>query len=359
MTSLKVSLGERSYPVKIGAGAFECALKELAKLSALKRKIVCVADKKVLELHKAKARALAKYADIIPVEGGEKSKCFSKLGELCSLFAQKKIDRKSCVIALGGGVVGDLAGFAAAVYMRGVDFYQIPTTLLAMVDSSVGGKTGINIAEGKNLVGAFHQPRGVFADTDFLKTLPKREFAAGMAEVVKCAVLGDEKLFDKLEKLERPLSHKDALLAEAIKRSCALKAKVVAADERETSAEGGRALLNLGHTFGHAIENCAGYGKFLHGEAVSIGMVMAALLSHKLGVLDAEDCLRIERVLRVCGLPVCVCGIPVDSQIEAMGRDKKAFSGNLRFVIINKIGEARTAAVEKSLAEETLKEFCR
>src|SRR6185295_4410937 len=198
---------------------------------------------------------------------------------------EAKLDRGGVLFAVGGGVIGDLGGFAAAAWLRGIEYYQVPTTLLAMVDSSVGGKTGINLASGKNLVGAFHQPRAVFISTGLLSTLPPREFAAGMAEVIKYGLLGDAPLFAQLE--EAPLTIANARLAAVVRQCCALKARIVEADERETAKEGGRALLNLGHTFGHAIENVAGYGEYLHGEAVAIGLCAAARLSQKLGYIGA------------------------------------------------------------------------
>lgn len=350
MTDLTVNLADRSYDISIGSGAFELLAPELAKR---KSKCVCVADKSVLKYHAAKAQKLAVAAEIIPVAGGEASKSFGMLEKLCSAFAQMKLDRKSAVVALGGGVVGDLAGFAASAYMRGVDFYQVPTTLLAMVDSSVGGKTGINIAEGKNLVGAFHQPRGVFADTDFLASLPEREFAAGMAEVVKCGILGDAQLFDALADESTDIG---AYLNEAIRRSCSLKAAVVASDERETASSGGRALLNLGHTFGHAVEKTAGYGRYLHGEAVAIGTVMACELSKRLGLSDERG--KVEKVLTRLGLPVSVnYKVSAADFMEAIAHDKKNAGGELKFVLVEKIGSAITRIVPRAEVEKVVADF--
>jgi 3-dehydroquinate synthase len=243
--------------------------------------------------------------------------------------------------AVGGGVIGDLAGFAAASWLRGISFVQVPTTLLSMVDSSVGGKTGINIAAGKNLVGAFHQPRSVFIATDLLHTLPAREFAAGMAEVIKYGLLGDADLFAQLERV--PLRADSADLAAVVRCCCALKARIVEADERETAAEGGRALLNLGHTFGHAIENVAGYGEYLHGEAVAIGLAAAARLSLQLGLVDAAVIERVDRVLAAHALPTRLrASLPLADLRAAMARDKKVRAGGLRFVVLRAVGEAAT-----------------
>ncbi len=356
--NLKVDLAERSYDIVIGEGAFSKAIEQVRLLKEQNAKIVCIADSDVVKLHSQKADEMRAVAEIIEVSGGESSKSFTSVAKICSRLAQLKVDRKSYIVAWGGGVIGDLAGFIASIYMRGIKFFQVPTTLLAMVDSSVGGKTGVNIDEGKNLVGAFHQPQGVFADIDFLKTLPAREFSAGMAEVIKCGVLGDLKLFDNIENLVEPLSPTHSYLPEAIRRSCALKADVVASDEREIATSGGRALLNLGHTFGHAIEKTAGYGKYLHGEAVAIGMVMAARLSAKLGLGDFQ--MRIENVLRSCNLPVSMdYDVSIEAFMDAMSRDKKNSGGELRFVLIEEIGKTKTATVSADFVADVVGEFIR
>jgi 3-dehydroquinate synthase len=266
----------------------------------------------------------------------------ASLVRVWDFLAGQRLDRKGAVLAVGGGVIGDLGGFAAATFMRGIDCHQVPTTLLAMVDSSVGGKTGINLDAGKNLAGAFHQPRGVFIATDFLVTLPPREFASGMAEVIKYGLLGDADLFARLERT--PLSVKSADLADVIRRCCAIKARIVEADEREQATEGGRALLNLGHTFGHAIEQATGYGTYRHGEAVAIGLAAAARLSERLGHLPAAGVARVEAVLAAHGLPVRLARpLTVASLDGAMRRDKKARAGALRFVILRRLGEAATS----------------
>ena len=354
---LCVNLAERSYNIEIGSGAFQKALSQFQSLVEKNVKLICIADSNVVRLHSQKADSIKSIAEIIEVDGGEASKCFAKVAEICSYLAQIKADRKSCIIAWGGGVIGDLAGFIASIYMRGIKFYQIPTTLLAMVDSSVGGKTGINIPEGKNLVGAFHQPQGVFADIDFLETLPEREFSAGMAEVIKCGLLGDAKLFEDLENFSTVWNSKHPYLCEAIFRSCSLKAKIVADDERETASSGGRALLNLGHTFGHAIEKTFGFGSYLHGEAVALGMIMANKLSSTLGGTDFHN--RISSVLMSSSLP-CSLGnhkISVADFMEAMARDKKNSGGQLRFVLLEDIGEAKTVVVDKDTVEKIVREF--
>ena len=219
----------------------------------------------------------------LEIPSGESSKCFQQLERGCDFLAAERVDRAGAVFAIGGGVTGDLGGFIAASYLRGIDFYQVPTTLLSMVDSSVGGKTGINLKAGKNLVGAFHQPQAVFADVESLQTLPAREFASGMAEVIKHGLLADRELFEILESLDPPLHPGHPSLATIVRRNCGIKAGVVQADETEQAASGGRALLNLGHTFGHAIEAVAGYGEYLHGEAIAIGLVLAVQLSVEQG----------------------------------------------------------------------------
>lgn len=358
MKILKVKLSKREYPIIVGDGAFDEALKTFSQLVSQKRSVFCIADSAVLKAHPEKAEKLSKIAKIIAVKGGEASKSIKKFAELCSILAQEHADRKSAIVAWGGGVIGDLTGFVSASYMRGADFYQIPTTLLAMVDSSVGGKTGINIAEGKNLVGAFHQPKAVFTDTSFLHTLPKRQFSAGMAEVIKCAVLGDSKFFGKLASQKEKITYTSPIVADAIIKACSLKAKIVADDERETASQGGRALLNLGHTFGHAIEHCAGYGKYLHGEAVAIGMVMVAVLSRRMGLIDDSQISEIIEVLKASNLPTSLrTPISAEDFIDAMLRDKKSVSGELRFVVIDSIGKTHTESVDKKIVKKAIADF--
>ena len=338
---LTVQLGERSYPIVFGEGT-ELAAEIRAVLTRLRgqgRRVAVVTDRSVATAQRARLDALFVDLPLCVVEPGESSKSLAGLGRVLDFLAGGRLDRTSAVFALGGGVIGDLAGFAAASYLRGIDFYQVPTTLLAMVDSSVGGKTGINLDAGKNLVGAFHQPRGVFIDTGFLATLPPREFAAGMAEVIKTGLLGDLELFSRIE--SRPLGPSSAELPDLVRRCCALKATVVEGDERETRPDGGRALLNLGHTFGHAIEQVGGYGVLLHGEAVAIGLCAAARLSRDLGLLDARDASRVEAVVAAHDLPVRLARpLPVAALMEAMARDKKVRAGALRFVLLESLGRA-------------------
>lgn len=272
-------------------------------------------------------------------------------------MAASRLDRTSVLWVIGGGVIGDLGGFAAASYLRGIEFIQVPTTLLAMVDSSIGGKTGINLAAGKNLVGAFHHPSRVFIALDSLRTLPPREFAAGMAEVIKYGLLGDAALFGRLE--ESPVTPASADLLAVIRRCCEMKAAIVQADERETAREGGRALLNLGHTFGHAIEQATGYASYLHGEAVAIGLVAAARLSERLGDLTADHVARVSRCVAAHQLPVRLrAPLKVPALMEAMQRDKKVRAGQLRFVVLKRLGEAVTrGGIEASLVEEIWREL--
>jgi 3-dehydroquinate synthase len=270
----------------------------------------------------------------IALPDGEAYKTLESAAAVMDRLVGMRAGRDSTVLALGGGVVGDIAGFAAACYMRGIDFVQVPTTLLAQVDSSVGGKTGVNHAKGKNLIGAFHQPRLVLIDTDTLGSLPQRELRAGIAEIIKHGAIADAAFFEWLEKNVAALDARDpAALGFAIRRSCEIKAAVVAADERE---HGARALLNFGHTFGHAIENALGYGEWLHGEAVAAGMVMAARLSG----IDVPEVDRLRRMLETAGLPASPPDVEPDALRAAMDLDKKATAGRLRFVLLKRIGEA-------------------
>ncbi len=339
--TLRVNLGERSYPIHFGSDLRADVRAAVAALAAAGRRVAVVTDQRVAAAQVEALRAMFSDVPVLSLEAGEGTKSLAGLGRVLDFLAGAKLDRGGALFAVGGGVMGDLGGFAAASYLRGIDFYQVPTTLLAMVDSSVGGKTGINIAAGKNLVGAFHQPRGVFIATSLLATLPPREFAAGMAEVIKYGLLGDAELLAQLEKT--PLTVASVELAAVVRRCCALKARIVEADERETAQEGGRALLNLGHTFGHAIENAAGYGEYLHGEAVAIGLVAAARLSQKMGWVAANDVARVERVVAAHGLPVRLRAPLAYTELHAaMTRDKKVRAGGLRFVVLKKLGEAAT-----------------
>ncbi|MEY4940128.1 MAG: 3-dehydroquinate synthase [Verrucomicrobiota bacterium] len=342
--SLSVRLGERTYPIRFGADLVGEVRDEITRLTVSGRKVAVLTDANIAQAQAAAGGAMFSDLPLLVVAPGENTKSLAGLGRVLDFLAEKKIDRGGALFAVGGGVIGDLGGFAAATWLRGIDYYQVPTTLLAMVDSSVGGKTGINLAAGKNLAGAFHQPRGVFISTGLLATLPAREYAAGAAEVIKYGLLGDAELFQQLE--QKPLTAATAdpvAVASVVRRCCAAKARIVEADERETATQGGRALLNLGHTFGHAIENAAGYGQYLHGEAVAIGLCAASRLSHKLGYLSESDVARVERVVAAHALPTRLRE-PLDYQElqAAMARDKKVRAGNLRFVVLKAIGAAVT-----------------
>mgnify|MGYP006271141063 CR=1 FL=1 len=340
---LEVDLGTRSYPILIGTGLISTP--DCYAPYVRGRQVLVVSNDTVAPLYLAAVeRALTSldcHKVILP--DGERYKDLDTLNRIFDALLAERLARDVTLVALGGGVVGDMAGFAAACYQRGVDFIQVPTTLLAQVDSSVGGKTGVNHALGKNMIGAFHQPRAVVADTDTLSTLPDRELAAGLAEVVKYGLIRDAAFFDWLEaNRERLLARSADALAEAIERSCRNKAEVVAADEREA---GQRALLNLGHTFGHAIEAGLGYGEWLHGEAVAAGMVLAAELSARLGWLAAADVARTRELLAGFGLPVdAPAALSAERWLGLMAVDKKVQAGRLRLVLLRRIGEAVVTA---------------
>lgn len=345
---LEVALGDRAYPILIGAGLLERAGEWIKPLLKGRRRVVAVTDSTVGPLHlprlTAGLAASGITVDAITVSAGEGSKSWAGIADLVDRLLDLRVDRGTLLLALGGGVIGDLVGFAASITMRGVDFVQIPTTLLAQVDSSVGGKTGINTKAGKNLVGSFHQPRLVLADMDCIATLPLRELRAGYAEIVKHTVLGDAAMFAWLEAgggAALLAGDRDAL-AKAVRHSCETKAAIVAADEREG---GQRALLNLGHTFGHALEAETGFSDtLLHGEAVAIGMVQALDLSVRLGLCPAADKDRLVAHLVACGLPVDqkACGGPFDpaTLVAHMRLDKKAKDGELTFVLCTGLGSA-------------------
>jgi 3-dehydroquinate synthase len=345
MRSLKVSLGARSYPIHIGADLLTQAELLLPHLRA--PQVAIVSNVTVAPLYLSRLAGTLRAAGVkvteIVLPDGEAYKNWETLNQIFDRLLAERCDRSTTVIALGGGVIGDLSGFAAASYQRGVPFIQVPTTLLSQVDSSVGGKTGINHPRGKNMIGAFWQPQLVLADTDTLQTLPARELSAGLAEVIKYGLIRDLPFLEWLEANMDALMARDAeALAHAIERSCQNKAEVVAADELETAKEGGRALLNLGHTFGHAIETGLGYGEWLHGEAVAAGMVMAAELSRRLGWLDAAAVERVRTVLQRAGLPVRGAALGAQRYLELMGHDKKVIAGKLRLVLLQQLGEAIT-----------------
>ncbi len=355
---LTVNLSERSYDIYFAETLVAEVQSAVKRLQAEHRRIFVLTDANVAAQQGGRLNTMFSEsgAAIETVTPGEGAKAVAVFGRVLEAMARHQLDRRGVLFAVGGGVIGDLGGFAAASYLRGIDYVQVPTTLLAMVDSSVGGKTGLNLEAGKNLAGAFHQPRGVFIATELLATLPPREFAAGMAEVIKYGLLGDAELFARLEK--DPLTLASVDLPEVIRRCCALKARIVEADERELAKEGGRALLNLGHTFGHAIEQVAGYGHYLHGEAVAIGLCAAARLSQKIGYIDTADVARVDRVVTAHGLPVRLAEpLPLAPLLAAMARDKKVRAGALRFVLMKRLGEAITAGdIPVALAEESFRE---
>ncbi|MGZ8982365.1 MAG: 3-dehydroquinate synthase [Methylotenera sp.] len=346
MQTLKVELADRSYPIHIGQNLISNASLILPYLK--RRHVAVVTNTTVAPLYLAKlCQALqAAGVTVIPIilPDGEAYKNSETLNTIYDVLLQNRCERSTTLIALGGGVVGDLTGYAAATYLRGVPFIQIPTTLLSQVDSSVGGKTGINHPLGKNMIGAFYQPQLVLADIDTLQTLPAREFSAGMAEVIKYGLIRDADFFDWLElnmtALMSPselVSQSQQVISYAIYRSCQNKADVVALDEHE---QGERALLNLGHTFGHAIENAMGYGVWLHGEAVAAGTMMAADLSQRMGWLSQADIARMQSLFKAANLPISAPNLGVDKYLDLMGLDKKVENGKIRLVLQQGIGKA-------------------
>jgi 3-dehydroquinate synthase len=334
---LGIPLGERSYPILVGPGLLgDPAVLDEAVRS---RDVLVVTNGTVapLYLERLKSGLGGRRIEHVVLPDGERYKTLDTLALVFDALVEHRMNRDVCVAALGGGVVGDVAGFAAACYQRGVDYVQLPTTLLAQVDSSVGGKTGVNHPGGKNLIGAFHQPRAVVSDTDTLATLPPRELRAGLAEVIKAALVADRGFLEWIEaNLEALLALEPVAVARAIRRSCEIKAAIVAEDERE---HGRRALLNLGHTFGHAIETAAGYGEWLHGEAVAAGLVLAADLSRRLGWIDAADVERVRSLLARAGLPVVAPPIGAGRALDLMGLDKKVLAGRIRLVLLRRLGE--------------------
>jgi 3-dehydroquinate synthase len=339
-----VDLGERAYAIHIGTRLLSNAGLILAQLDQPRVAIVTNATVAPLYLQQLEWALRDRGVEVMSVvlDDGERYKDWVTLNRIYDALLEHRCDRRTTLIALGGGVVGDLTGFAAATYMRGVPFIQAPTTLLAQVDSSIGGKTGINHPLGKNMIGAFYQPRLVLADTEVLKSLPARELSAGMAEVIKHGLVRDAAFFSWLEQnMETLLAGDQQALAHAVRRCCEIKATVVAEDERET---GVRALLNFGHTFGHAIESGLGYGNWLHGEAVAAGMVMAADLSRRIGLIAPDDVGRVIALLKRAGLPTAPPEIAPARLLELMGTDKKAEGGRLRFVLLDAIGSASVRA---------------
>ncbi len=352
--ALQVELGERSYPITIGHDLLSNPA--LLTRHVAGKRVAVVTNDKVGPLYLPRVRKLledaGKQVTEIVLPDGEEQKTWASLMKVFDVLLAEKCDRKTTLVALGGGVIGDLTGFAAASYMRGVPFVQIPTTLLSQVDSSVGGKTGINHPLGKNMIGAFYQPQAVIADTATLHTLPSRELAAGLAEVIKHGAIIDAPFFDWIEANIGKLVAKDnAALAYSIQRSCEIKAEVVRQDEREG---GLRAILNFGHTFGHAIENGLGYGQWLHGEAVGCGMVMAADLSHRLGYIDAVSKDRLTALVKAAGLPVVAPDLGAARWLELMEVDKKNEGGAIKFILIKPLGQPLITNVPQDVLLQTL-----
>jgi 3-dehydroquinate synthase len=350
---LTVELGARGYPIRIGAGLLADAARWRDAISGRHALVVSDANVAPLYLERITAGLRDRSLSTLVLPAGEAHKTLDSAARIFAALAEMKASRDATIVALGGGVIGDLAGFAAACWMRGIAFVQMPTTLLAMVDSSVGGKTGVDLPQGKNLVGAFHQPRAVIADTATLATLPERELRAGFAEVIKYGALGDAEFFAWLEK------HADALLArnadklaEAIAHCCAQKGSIVARDETE---QGERALLNFGHSFGHALETVCGYGTLLHGEAVAIGMCLAAELSARLGMSAAADTARLRGLLIRFGLPTAIpARTDAEALLAAMRLDKKNASGRLRLILWRGVGRAEIAENVDDIAIRTV-----
>jgi 3-dehydroquinate synthase len=355
---VNVPLGQRSYVIKIGGGLLETIGRECGR-AQLGKRCAIISDKKVAPLFgRTVKESLARAgfeSEMVVVPAGETSKSVKWVEKCYDQLASLRLERKSFIVALGGGVVGDLAGFVGATYLRGIPFVQVPTTLLAQVDSSVGGKVGVNLRAGKNLVGAFHQPRLVLCDLDTLQTLPMREYRAGLAEVIKYGIIYDAELFNRLEReMEKLLRREPKVLAEVIARCCEIKADVVAQDETES---GLRAILNFGHTIGHGLEAVSNYGKYLHGEAISIGQVVAVKLSREVLGLPQRDVERIRNLFNRAGLPTKVALNQGQRRklLAAMRLDKKVSAGEIKFVLARRIGEVEFGQkVPNSLLEETL-----
>ena len=342
-TTLRVELGKRSYPIHIGPGLLDDAALYAPHVKG--RRAAVVTNETVAPLYAARVEAALARAGAVPVRivlpDGEAHKDWQNLDRIFGELLKLQADRRTVLVAVGGGVVGDMTGFAAAAYQRGIAHVQVPTTLLAQVDSSVGGKTAINHPLGKNMIGAFHQPSAVIADTSSLATLPAREYASGLAEVVKYGAIRDPAFLAWIEREAAALLERDpTALDHAILRSCEIKAQIVAADEHE---RGARALLNFGHTFAHAIESATGYGNWLHGEAVAAGMALAARLSARLGRIPMGQADRLSALLERLGLPVAPPEFPVATWLEFMGRDKKNESGRITLILLDEMGRAAVA----------------
>ena len=354
MKTLELELGERSYPIHIGSQLIDRA--DLYKKHLKGSFTAVVTNQTVAPLYADRVvktlESLGQKVRLVVLPDGEVYKTWETLQKIFDALLESGADRKSTLIALGGGVIGDMTGFAAASYMRGVRFIQVPTTLLSQVDSSVGGKTGINHPLGKNMIGAFYQPQAVIADLDTLKTLPPKELAAGLAEVVKHGAIADADFFSWIEKNIEPLNACEPKAMEhAVQRSCEIKSQIVALDEKEG---GVRATLNFGHTFGHAIEAGMGYGEWLHGEAVGCGMVLAADLSVRTGRLTKDDFQRIKNLVTALKLPSAPPKLGVSRYIDLMSVDKKAEGGEVRYILLDGIGRSTIKTVDEPLVVQTL-----
>lgn len=360
--TLPVALGSTRYDIHIGQGLLPStlALAGLAGLAGRRLKVLTDSHLAAQHLLQLLSALGLDATDALVIEAGETSKTWQGAERVLDWMLGEKLARDAVLLAFGGGVVGDMAGFCAAIYQRGIDFVQVPTTLLAMVDSSVGGKTGVNHARGKNLIGAFHQPKAVIADLALLRTLPRRELAAGAAEVIKYGLLGDAAFFELLEAggLDRLMALEPATTAAIVERCCGLKAQIVAEDEFETT--GRRALLNLGHTFGHAVETFTGYTQWLHGEAVGLGLAMAADLSARLGWIHPDTAARCTALVARAGLPVrAPLGMTPADFRRLMAGDKKVAAGQLRLVLLRALGEAvLTREFDDARLGDTLAHFC-
>jgi len=353
MHSITVGLEQRAYPIYIGTGLL-ARLHEFV-LPLAPTSVTIVTNDVVATLYGEQAcSALASVVatTVTEIKDGECHKHLDTVAHVMNALVRSRVDRRGIIVALGGGVVGDVAGFAASIYMRGIRYVQVPTTLLAQVDSSIGGKTGVNHPEGKNLIGAFHQPSAVVSDIDTLRTLPARQVSAGLAEVIKHGLIADAAYFERMSVSIDAMRAGDAdSLAEAVAGSCEIKAAIVARDERES---GERALLNLGHTFGHAIEAMTGYSSWLHGEAVGCGLVLAAKVSQALELLPDSEAQRIVQAVTRAGLPTRVEGLAAKDAVETMRGDKKSIAGEVRFIVIEGIGKAVQRTVPEHLVVQAL-----
>lgn len=356
MNTLKVELGDRSYPILIGEGLLRQT--DLIQKHVPARDILVVSNTTVAPLYMESLKSALEGRRLVEaiLPDGESHKTLATVSRVLDVLVANRFARDCTVIALGGGVVGDMAGFAASCYQRGVGFVQVPTTLLAQVDSSVGGKTGVNHPGGKNLIGAFYQPSAVIADTATLATLPARELRAGLAEVIKYGLICDAVFFGWLEaNMDRLLRSDPEALGYVVQRSCEIKAQIVGRDERE---QGDRAILNLGHTFGHAIESATHYSQWLHGEAIGAGLLMAAAMSHECGLVDSAQVVRLRQLLERVGLPVKIDGVTPETALEHMKIDKKVQAGRIRLVLLRSIGDSFvTAEYPEPALERTLSAY--